>query len=45
VTVKLIAKQARAVRKLGRKSKALKLVVTAKSGGSTGTRTMTIAPR
>jgi hypothetical protein len=45
VAIKLSAKQARAVRKLGRKSKALKLVVTAKSGGATGTRSVVVAPR
>jgi hypothetical protein len=45
VALKLGAKQARAVRKLGRKSKALRLVVTAKSGGATGTRSVVVAPR
>jgi hypothetical protein len=45
VAIKLSAKQAKAVRKLGRKSRALKLVVTAKSGGATGKRTVTVAPR
>ena len=45
VAIKLSAKQARAVRKLRRKSKALKLVVTAKSGGASGKRTVAVAPR
>jgi WD40 repeat protein len=45
VTIKLSAKQARAVRKLGRGSKALRLVVTASSGGASGTRSLTVAPR
>ena len=45
VAIKLSAKQARAVRKLGRGSKALKLVVVAKSGGAAATRSVTVAPR
>jgi len=45
VAIRLTAKQARAVRKLGRGSKALRLVVTAKSGGASGTRSLTVAPR
>jgi len=45
VAIKLSAKQARAVRKLARSSKALRLVVTAKAGGATGTRSLTVAPR
>jgi hypothetical protein len=45
VAIKLSAKQARAVRKLGRGSKALKLVVVAKSGGAAGTRSLVVAPR
>jgi hypothetical protein len=45
VTIKLGAKQARTVRKLARSSKALKLVVTASSGGATGTRSALVAPR
>jgi hypothetical protein len=45
VAIRLSAKQARAVRKLARSSKALRLVVTAKSGGKTGTRSLTVAPR
>ena len=45
VALKLSAKQARMVRKLGRGSKALKLVVVAKSGGAAGTRSVVVAPR
>jgi WD40 repeat protein len=45
VTIKLSAKQARAVRKLGRRSKALRLVVSAKSGARSGTRSALVAPR
>jgi hypothetical protein len=45
VTIKLGAKQARAVKKLGRRSKALRLAVTAKSGASAGTRSAVVAPR
>lgn len=45
VTIKLSATQAKALRKLGRRSKALELVVTAKSGAATGTRSLTVAPR
>ena len=45
VTIKLSAKQARAVRKLGRGSKALRLVVVAKSGGAARTRSVVVAPR
>ncbi|HET8953710.1 MAG TPA: hypothetical protein VFN44_24520 [Solirubrobacteraceae bacterium] len=45
VAIKLGAKQARAVRKLGRRSKALRLSVTAKSGGASGTRSAVVAPR
>jgi len=45
VTIRLGAKQARAVRKLGRRSKALELVVTAKSGARVGTRSAVVAPR
>ena len=45
MAIKLSAKQARAVRKLARSSKALRLVVTAKAGGATGTRSLTVAPR
>ncbi len=45
VAIKLSAKQAEAVRKLGRGSKALKLVVVATSGGAAGTRSVVVAPR
>jgi hypothetical protein len=45
VTIKLGARQARAVRKLARSSRALKLVVTARSGGTSGTRSALVAPR
>ncbi len=45
VAIKLSAKQAKAVRKLGRGSKALKLVVVAKAGGAAGTRSVVVAPR
>ena len=45
VALKLSAKQARAVRKLRRSSKALKLVVVAKAGGAAATRSVAVAPR
>ena len=45
VAIKLGAKQARAVKKLGRRSKALRLVVTARSGVSAATRSAVVAPR
>ena len=45
VAITLGAKQARAVRKLGRGSTALKLVVSAKSGGAAATRSAVVAPR
>ena len=45
ITLKLSRKQARAVRKLGKRSRALKLTVSAKAGAATGTAKTVVAPR